>query len=75
MMVMHDCPLSTSDDDTIRGWARAQRLDRYPQAKLYLSDQVAPWLPDIAIVHFDKEGAPVERLVSDRTLSDYPSGG
>lgn len=52
-------------DDDVRDWARIHGYGRYPKAKVRLAT-IHPQQPDLAIVHFDRKGCPIDRVLELR---------
>jgi len=52
-------------DDDLRNWARARGYGRSQKAKVRLMT-VHPSYSDLAIIHFDVKGCPIERVKDAR---------
>lgn len=61
-MITDHQPTRRDDDDYIRAYARDRGFGHLPIVYVPLQE-IDPKAPNMAIVHFGRDGAPVERVV------------
>ena len=62
MIMPEDFPTVNDSDEDLVAWVRARGNNLYPKHFVDLREAVSSDQPDIALIHFDLPGTPVERI-------------
>ena len=66
MIMPEGFPTVNDSDEDIVSWVRARGNRLYPKHFIDRREAVSPDQPNIALIHFDRPGTPVERIRSVR---------